>query len=105
MESETFVPAPFHASILCDERLHGLRLDRWSCVPVDSGFAASAISLYLESEHPLFGFFDPDLFLTDLLAGRSRFCSPLLVSSVMHRACVSRSNILRAFTDIEAANV
>ena len=110
LESETsqppLAPATPLSTVYCDNRLHNIRLDQWSRVPVDNIFAASAISLYLESEHPLFGFFDPDLFVTDLSVGRSRFCSSLLVNSLLYRACVSQRNVsLGCLVNIGAANV
>lgn len=94
LESETLEkfssPTISPLTSYCDDRLCDLRVDQWSRIPVDNTFAASAISLYLESEHPLFGLFDPDLFLNDLIACKSRFCSSLLVNSLLYRACVSQ---------------
>jgi hypothetical protein len=40
----------------------------WTTVPVTSETAAKAISLYLETDHPLLGTFDPDLFVADLIS-------------------------------------
>jgi hypothetical protein len=68
---------------LCDERLGRLRIEEWTGVQVESATAARAISLYLETDHPLLGFFDSDLFLSDLIAGEQNFCSPLLVDSLL----------------------
>ena len=73
----------------CDPRLNRLDISYWTRVPVSNDFAASAISTYLEVDHALLGFFDADLFLTDLVEQRLSYCSPFLVSSVMCMACVS----------------
>ena len=73
----------------CDERLAILDMSMWTIIPIPNDLAAAAISLYLETDHPLLGFFDADVFLEDLLAGRSRYCSTLLVSSVLFWALVS----------------
>lgn len=89
-QRETWPPSPLQPNGYYDHRLQAVKIGQWSCVPVDDIHAAAAISLYLEFEHPLFGFFDPDFFLDDLIAGRSsRFCSALLVNSLLYRAFVS----------------
>ncbi|KAL6713096.1 hypothetical protein ACLMJK_009217 [Lecanora helva] len=71
----------------CDDRLHLLNVGRRSKVQADNVFAASALSLYLVAEHPLFGFFDLDLFLDDLIAVKTQFCTSILFNAVMFRAC------------------
>ena len=71
-----------------DARLADMDISYWTNVKVDNAFAARAISFYLEVEHPLIGVFDPSLFLTDFFGHGTRFCSPLLVSSLMAWSCV-----------------
>ena len=78
-------------SSLCDERLGHIVISTWTKVPVTNEFAARAISLYLETDHPLLGLFDADLFLDDLVSGQINFCSPLLVNALLCWACVSFS--------------
>lgn len=75
----------------CDDRLSHIRISFWAKVPVTDAFAASAISLYLQTDQPILGIFDADLFLRDLIAQRSLFCSPLLVNALLYWACVSTS--------------
>ena len=86
------VPMQSHLPALpptyCDERLAMLDMSMWTTVPIPNDLAAAAISLYLQTDHPLLGFFDADVFLEDLLAGRSRYCSTLLVSSLLFWALV-----------------
>jgi len=72
----------------CDARLDRLQINFWTKVPITDDLAASAISFYLENDHPIMGVFDPDLFLTDLVEHRLTFCSPFLVTSILHLACV-----------------
>lgn len=79
----------------CDERLEGLDMKFWSSVPISDDIAAKIISLYLETDHPLLGTFDPDLFVDDLVNCRLRYCSPLLVSALMYRGCVGVDGIQR----------
>lgn len=74
---------------LCDPRLSKLNIAEWTKVPITSEVAAHAISLYLETDHPLLGFFEPDLFIADLIDGRTEYCSSLLVNSLLYWACVS----------------
>ncbi|KAK7952546.1 uncharacterized protein PG986_008274 [Apiospora aurea] len=72
---------------LCDSRLHQLRMDYWTRVPISDELAARVISSYLVREHPMLGFFDADLFVTDLVERRLRFCTPFLLSALMYYAC------------------
>ncbi|KAK9769352.1 putative Zn(2)-C6 fungal-type domain-containing protein [Seiridium cardinale] len=76
-------PKPSPESDYYDERLRHLKTRFWTDVDIADNLAARIISLYLTSEHPLLGFFDPRLFLDDLLGSRERFCSRLLFHSLM----------------------
>ncbi|KJZ77185.1 hypothetical protein HIM_03506 [Hirsutella minnesotensis 3608] len=71
----------------CDDRLRCLRLDYWTTIPISDSFAASAHSLYLETEHPLLCFFDANLVIGDLVHQRHDFCTPFLVSALLYTAC------------------
>ncbi|WQF77081.1 Putative zn(2)Cys(6) fungal-type DNA-binding domain-containing protein [Colletotrichum destructivum] len=73
--------------VLCDERLRKLKIDFWTDVPVTDDFAARVISLYLTTDHPLLGIFDPHLFITDLVGQRQKYCSRLLVNALMYWGC------------------
>lgn len=72
-----------------DHRLEGLQIWQWTSVPIPDALAEQAISFYLVNEHPLLAFFDADLFLRDLVSAGGRFCSPVLVSSLLAWSCVS----------------
>jgi hypothetical protein len=74
-------------------RRMGLQISLWTDVPISNKLAESAVAYYLETEHPITGFFDADLFLHDLLNCRLSFCSRLLVSSLLHFSCVCRRYI------------
>lgn len=78
--------------LLCDPILNHLDVRFWTKVPITNEFAARVISRYLELDHPIFGFFDADLFLSDLVNKRTDYCSPFLVSSLLCFACVSTLN-------------
>ncbi|KAK8022433.1 hypothetical protein PG993_013200 [Apiospora rasikravindrae] len=55
--------------------------------PLSNDLAATVISAYLEVDHPLYAFFDADLFVHDLVNLGITFCSPFLVSSLLSHAC------------------
>lgn len=78
----------------CDDRLHNLDISYWTDIDVTDDFAAQVISLYLQTDHPILGLFDPYLFIGDLIAKRDRFCSRLLVHSLLYIGCVSPNTTL-----------
>ncbi|KAK8076322.1 hypothetical protein PG994_003594 [Apiospora phragmitis] len=80
-------PRPARPPSYIDERLHRLQIDYWTSVPISNDFAATVISSYLEVDHPVYAFFDADLFLHDLVHLEITFCSPFLVSSLLSQAC------------------
>jgi hypothetical protein len=76
----------------CDARLEKLNIEFWTSVPLTNEDAASAISLYLETHHPVWCFFDASQFLGDLTSCRidsESTCSPLMVSALLAFALVS----------------
>ncbi|KDN67624.1 hypothetical protein CSUB01_10117 [Colletotrichum sublineola] len=72
---------------LCDERLVNADILAWTGVKIPILAARRAVSLYLETDHAITALFDVDLFLNDLVSGGTRFCSSLLVSSLLSWAC------------------
>ena len=81
------------ADSYCDPRLSRVDFQRWTDVQIDDGLAAGAISYYLETDHPIHGLFDADLFLHDLVEGDHNFCSPMLVNAVLGWCCVSSRTV------------
>jgi hypothetical protein len=79
---------PLETPSWCDNRLGNIQFDYWTKVPIDNTFAANTISMYLENDHAILGFFDPDLILDDLVNKRLNFCSPFLLNSLLYLACV-----------------
>jgi hypothetical protein len=77
-----------------DARLNNLNIWQWTSVPISDSLAMRTISFYLVNEHPILALFDSELFIRDLVAGEGRFCSPLLVSSVLAWCCVSLDPLL-----------
>lgn len=63
-------------------------MQEWTTVLIDNKLAGLIISFYLETDHPMLGLFDADLFLDDLFSYRETFSSRLLVNAVLCWACV-----------------
>ena len=72
----------------CDWRLNHLNISYWTCIPTTNEYAASVLSHYLETDHPMFACVDVDLFLSGLVDRTLEHCSPFLVSALMAFACV-----------------
>lgn len=81
-------------SHLCDQRLKHISILSWTRIPISNDLAARLISFYLTVDHPILGLFDADLFLGDLVAHKTEFCCPLLLSAVLCFACVCRQDTL-----------
>ena len=80
--------APREFSVYIDSRLARVEIRRWTNVAITNHLAADAISLYLKIHQPWWGLLDVDLFVDDLLSGRTKFCSQLLVNALLAWACV-----------------
>ncbi|KNB06214.1 hypothetical protein FOXG_19601 [Fusarium oxysporum f. sp. lycopersici 4287] len=80
-QRSALVPGP------CDERLQELNISFWTTVPIPSDRAAKVILLYLQTDHPLLGTFDPDLFVKDLVNCETTYCSRFLLSALMYWGC------------------
>lgn len=91
MANSTLAPlAPASEFTLCRDRLlQDLNIRFWTDVPIAGSFAAHALASYITLEHCIAGSFHPTLFIDDLILCKQRFCSRLLLNSVMYYACVS----------------
>ncbi|KAH7128719.1 hypothetical protein B0J11DRAFT_525585 [Dendryphion nanum] len=70
-----------------DPRLNHIRICRWTHVAITDDLASRVVSLYLLNDTSWWAYFDIDLFLEDLANGKTRFCSQLLVNSILAWAC------------------
>ncbi|KAH7323185.1 hypothetical protein B0I35DRAFT_477067 [Stachybotrys elegans] len=96
-DAEVPPPGPAKPGEYIDQRLRHLTIDYWTRVPVSNDFAAAIISTYLQIELPIYGWFDPGLFIGSLVKCDLTFCSSFLVSAFMLTACIVHSPIdLRA---------
>lgn len=62
-------------------------IHRWTSA-TDNATASHLLSFYFSWDHQVWRFLDPELFIQDLNAGRCRFCSRLLLHTVLLYACV-----------------
>jgi len=71
-----------------DPRLANAQISRWTTVSIDDAEARQLIKHYLETDHPILGLFDADLFLEDFSTYTPRFCSEFLVNCILFWSCV-----------------
>jgi hypothetical protein len=71
-----------------DPRLAGAKISRWTTVKIGETDARRLIGHYLETDHPIMGLFDADLFLEDLSSYSHAFCSDFLVTCILLWSCV-----------------
>lgn len=97
------VEGPVTAPQYCDSRLNHLDIGYWTRISITNEFAASVLSYYFESDHPIYACVDVDLFINDLVELRLRHCSAFLVSALMAFACVSLATSVKNFPTLEIA--
>ena len=71
------------------DHFRSLDMSYWTTIPIRNELAITIMTKYLSENHHMFGFFDAELFLNDLLERKLDFCSAFLVNSVFSCACVS----------------
>lgn len=74
---------PYHAAHMAEPLLEKLTTTPWTRVISDDKLFRRLISAYFYYPHPWGPFVHKDLFLEDMAAGRTRFCSPLLVNAML----------------------
>lgn len=70
------------------ERLQHINISDWTNVSISNEKAVRVLSLYSATDYQILPIFNWDLFLEDMVHGRTRFCSRALVCSLMGWACV-----------------
>ncbi|KAK5651249.1 hypothetical protein OQA88_12657 [Cercophora sp. LCS_1] len=78
---------PYNVARVADPRLETAQLSKWTSVNDDDALLRDLLHSYFRLQHPMFPFFHKDHFLDDLIAGRHRFCSSLLVNAILAAAC------------------
>jgi hypothetical protein len=76
-----------------DTRLANANVSRWTTVDIGNVDARRLIGNYLETDHPIIGLFDADLFLDSLSTHSYVFCSDFLVTCILFWSCVRQLRI------------
>ena len=93
----SLVEIPGFESLL-DPRFLDLHAETWTNVPCEDRRFSGLLQLYFIIDHPYSAFVDKDSFLDDLVAGRTTFCSSLLVNALLWLASVRDDNWLLSST-------
>jgi len=100
--SESIYHIPYHAAELIDPLIDKADVRQWTSVHKDNKFLRKLLTLYLQYEYTFFPAFHKDNMLADMVAGRHRFCSPLLVNAILANACVGLATIFFLFGPLTA---
>ncbi|PSN68600.1 hypothetical protein BS50DRAFT_461464, partial [Corynespora cassiicola Philippines] len=63
------------------------KLPTWTTVSQDMAFVEHLLDLYFKWSHPFYVIFSRECFLKDFRNGREKYCSQLLVNSILAYAC------------------
>ncbi|RFN43191.1 zn2cys6 transcriptional regulator [Fusarium flagelliforme] len=85
----TTYSVPYHAARMVEPIVDKLEAKPWTQVIADNQLFRKLICSYFLYPHPCGPFVQKDLFLEDMEAGRTDFCSPLLVNAVLSIAAQS----------------
>ena len=80
---------PYSAATIVDPRLDLVKPSTWTQVSTNDDLMRTLLRDYFQYEYPFLVFFHKDLFLADMVSGKTRYCSSLLVNVVLAHACVS----------------
>ncbi|KAH6642661.1 hypothetical protein C7974DRAFT_385900 [Boeremia exigua] len=84
---------PSHAAEVVEPILDRVHARQWTNIISDDGLFRRLITIYLANHHATFFWFNKELFLEDLAARRTQFCSSLLVNAVLAAACQAYKGI------------
>ncbi|KAI1075384.1 hypothetical protein F5B20DRAFT_595127 [Whalleya microplaca] len=77
---------PYRAATIVDLRLDTIKPSKWTSVCADDALMRKMLHDYFLFEYQWFPFFQKDYLLDDMLSGRRRFCSPLLINAILAHA-------------------
>ncbi|KAI0180537.1 hypothetical protein GGR52DRAFT_531750 [Hypoxylon sp. FL1284] len=78
---------PYQAANVVEPSFANVTVSKWTTVTSDDLLLRRLLNAFLYYQHPWTAAFHMDYFLKDMASGRSRFCSSLLVNSVLAAAC------------------
>ncbi|KAI0884524.1 uncharacterized protein GGS22DRAFT_188736 [Annulohypoxylon maeteangense] len=87
-ESQKMYLAPYHTVEFHDSRISSISVSKWTAVSSDNPMLRMLLQIYFIFEFPSHSCFHKDYFLEDMFVGINRFCSPLLVNSILAIASV-----------------
>ncbi|CAN9445111.1 unnamed protein product [Alternaria alternata] len=92
IQEQTYQPiyhVPYPGARMYDPRMspNSLRPSRWTSISHDDVFLTRLLEDYFLYEFPLWPCFHKDHFLDDMATGRTDYCSPLLVNTILTAAC------------------
>ena len=79
---------PYHTAKMIEPLVDKITTTPWTRVISDNRLLRRLVSLYFTCPHPCAPLVHKDLFLEDMAAGGTSFCSPLLVNAVLSIASV-----------------
>lgn len=82
---------PYHSVELVDPRIGSIKASRWTTVTSDDTIVQKLLQIYFIFDFPYYTLLHKDHFLEDMVEGRERYCSSLLVNAILAQACVSPS--------------
>lgn len=85
---------PFHAAVLVEVLLSDINISAWTDVTSDESLLSRLMHQYFLHQYSTWPFFHKDYFLQDLKFGRKRFCSALLVNTILADTCHGLSELL-----------
>lgn len=77
-----------------ESQFENLNISFWTTVSISNKDAAAIIIMYLNTDHPVMGLFDFDLFVNDLVNCQFNHCSSFLLTSLLAFASVSSICVL-----------
>ncbi|KAF4333352.1 nitrogen assimilation transcription factor nit-4 [Fusarium beomiforme] len=87
-EQRSLYLKPFHAALVVDPLLSNVKVSAWTSVCDDDKLMRDLLSVLFRCEYLFTAAFQKDLFLEDMAARRTDFCSSLLVNVTLAYACV-----------------
>jgi hypothetical protein len=87
-EQRSLYLKPFHAAQVVDPLLSDVKVSPWTSVCDDDKLMRDLLSVLFRCEYQFTAAFHKDLFLEDMSARRTDFCSSLLVNVTLAYACV-----------------
>jgi len=80
---------PYLVAETVDPRLDQIQPSAWTNVSTDDDLMRRLLRLYFLHEYHWLPCFHKDCFLDDMLSGSKKYCSSLLVNTVLAQACLS----------------